>query len=342
MRLHVSGRSIVLAVAMFAATIAALGLLAASTRVIGWVLGAATMAALLHPIVGALSRRMPRPLALAVVVVSTLALAGFVAWRVVDDISDQLNELERALPAAAEEIERSERFGEAAREAELAARIEVFVDELPERLRGGDVDEALRSAATRGVAFLATTVLTIFFLVHGGRLLAGAARQVPERRRDRVRAVAAAAYVRGWHYVVGTVGMALIAGLLAFGCARALDLPGAAPLAVWMTLVDVIPLLGVVIGALPIVLLAAVTSPWWQTALVAVVLVGFQVVESTVMQKRVERRSIHIGPFVTIAVGMVGLELYGIGGALVSLVAVVAALAAADEVVDAAAVASAE
>ena len=82
------------------------------------------------------------------------------------------------------------------------------------------------------------------------------------------------------------------------------------------------------------------TSPWWQTALVAIVLVGFQVVENTVMQKRVERRSIHIGPFVTIAVGMVGLELYGIGGALISLVAAVAALSVADEVVEPAEVAS--
>lgn len=339
-RLRISGRSIVQAVAMFAATIATLAMLAASTRVIGWVLSAATMAALLHPIVKGLSGRLPRPLALAIVVASTLVLAGFVAWRVVDDISDQLSELQRALPDAAEEIERSERFGEAAREADLAARVESFVDELPERLRGGDVDDALRAAATRGVAFLATTVLTIFFLVHGGRLLGGAANQLPSRRRARARQVAGAAYISAWHYVVGALGMALIAGLLAYLCARALDLPGAAPLAVWMALVDLIPLLGVVIGALPIVLLTGVTSPWWQTTLVALVLLGFQLLEAAVMQKRVERRSIHIGPFVTIAVGMVGLELYGIGGALIALVAAVAALSVADEVVEPAEVAS--
>jgi predicted PurR-regulated permease PerM len=341
-RLHVSARSIVRAVAMLAATIAGLAMLAASTRVLGWVLSAATMAALLHPIVTALARRMPRGLALAVVVLTTLALSGAVAWRVVDDINDQLKELQRALPEAAEEIEQSERFGEAARDADLAERVEAFVDELPERLRGGDTATALRSAATRGVAFLATTVLTIFFLIHGGRLLSSGADQLRADRRDRAKQVGRRGYPRAWRYIVGSIGMAMIAGLLAYGCAEVLDLPGAAPLALWMALVDVVPVIGVVFGALPLVLLTGVTSPWWQTALVAVVLLGYQVLETTLLQSRVERRSIHVGPFVTIAVAMVGLELYGIGGALISLIAAVAVLAVADELVEPMEVASPE
>jgi len=318
---------------MLAVTVAALAMLSASTRVIGWIVTAALFASLLHPIVAGLATKIPRGLALAIVMVVSIGLVGLVAYLVVDDINDQLKELERALPEAAEELEDSDRFGEAAREARLSARVESFVEELPERLRGGDVDEALRSAATRGVAFLATGVLTIFFLIHGPRLLRSVLRQMPVQRRERMKAIAAAAYERAWGYVVGSLGMALIAGVLAYGCAQLLDLPGAAPLALWMALVDVIPVLGVVVGALPLVLLTAATSPAWQTALVGVVLFGWQVVETTYLQKQVERRTLHVGPFVTIAVAMVGLELYGIGGALTALVAVVALMATADEVV---------
>jgi predicted PurR-regulated permease PerM len=333
-RLHVSARSIVAAVAMLALAVATLAMISASTRVLGWIAVAAVFAALLHPILTALARHMPRPLALAIVMATALALVGLTAWRVVDDVNEQLHELQRALPRAAAEIEESERFGEAATDARLAERVEDFVDELPERLRGGDPASAIRSAATRGVAFLATGVLTIFFLIHGARLLGSAVEQVPARRRERVRAVASSAYDRAWRYVTGTLGMAVIAGLLAFACARALDLPGGAPLAVWMGLLDVVPVVGVVLGALPLVLLAGATSPAWHTVAVAVVLFGWQVVETVHLQKRVEQRSLHIGPFVTIAVAMVGLELYGIGGALVGLVAVVGALAAADEIVE--------
>ena len=317
---------------MLALAVATLAMISASTRVLGWIAVAAVVAALLHPIVGALDRRMPRALALAVVVITVLGLSGLIVWRVVDDIADQLRDLQRALPRAARSIEQSDRFGEVATDANLAERVEVFVDELPERLRGGDVDDALRAAATRGVAFLATGVLTIFFLIHGNRLLRSAAEQLPEERRRRAREVAAGAYERAWRYVSGSIGMAIVAGLLAFLCAETLDLPGRAPLAVWMGLVDVIPVVGVVLGAVPLVLLAAATSPWWEATMVAVVLLGWQVVETVFLQKAVERRSLHIGPFVTIAVAMVGLELYGIGGSLVGLVVVVGALATADEI----------
>jgi predicted PurR-regulated permease PerM len=332
-RLHVSSRSIVVAVCMLALTLATLAMIAASARVIGWIAVAATFAGLLHPIVDAIGTRIPRGAALAVVVASMLALAGFIGYRVVDDISNQLGDLQRALPRAAQDIEDSERFGEAATDARLAERVETFVDELPERLRGGSAPDALRAAATRGVAFLATTVLTIFFLIHGPRLLRSTLRQMPVQRRERVKEVAYAAYVRAWRYVTGTLGMAVIAGLIAYGCARALDLPGGAPLAVWMALLDFIPVVGVVVGALPLVLLAAATSPAWQTALVALVLLGYQVIETVYLQKRVERSSLHIGPFVTIAVAMVGLELYGIGGSLIALIVVVCVMAAADEIV---------
>ena len=323
----------VMAVGMLGLTLAALAMIAASVRVIGWIVVAATFAGLLFPLVEKLAERLPHGVAMAMVVGGSLLLAGLVAWAVVDDVSDQLGELQDALPDAARDLERSERFGETAREAQLAERVESFVDELPERLRGGKPADALRSAATRGVAFLATGVLTIFFLIHGPRLLRAASKQLPRGPDRRARRVGYNAYRRSWRYIAGSLGMAAIAGLLAYGCATLLDVPGAAPLAVWMALLDVVPVLGVVLGAAPLVLLAAATSPWWQTVLVGAVLIGWQVVEVVHLQKRVERASLHIGPFVTIAVAMVGLELYGIGGALVALVATVVLAATLDEVV---------
>jgi predicted PurR-regulated permease PerM len=325
--------SIALAVVLLGLAIGGLALLAASTRVIGWILTAATLAGLLHPVVERLRWYLPRALALATVVFVSLGVVAGIGYAVVDELNAQLHELEEAVPRAAREVEESERFGEAATEIHLAERAEAFVDELPSRLRGGEVQDAIRSAATRGVAFLATGVLTIFFLIHGPRLLMAASKQVGGVRSRRVRRVGFEAYRRSWRYIAGSLGMAGIAGLLSYACASAIDVPGAAPLGVWMALLDFVPVLGVVLGALPLVLLAAATTPWWQTALVGAVLVGGQLVEVLYLQKRVERASLHIGPFVTIAVAMVGLELYGIGGALVALVATVVLAATLDEVV---------
>jgi predicted PurR-regulated permease PerM len=176
-------------------------------------------------------------------------------------------------------------------------------------------------------------VLTIFFLIHGRRLLDGAAKQLSPSRSRRARRVAFNVYERSWHYVAGSLAMAAMAGLLAYAVARALELPGASPLAVWMALVDIVPVLGIVLGGLPLVLLAAATSPAWETVLAAAVLLAWQVFETLYLQHKVEARSLHLGPFITVAVGMIGLELYGIGGALIGLVLAVLIGAAADEIV---------
>jgi hypothetical protein len=114
---------------MLGLTIATLAMLAASVRVIGWILVAATFAGLLHPVVKGLERWMRHGLALIVVVLACIAVAGFLGYRVVDDINTQLHELQHALPKAARSIEHSDRFGKSAREIHLAAKVGEFVDQ---------------------------------------------------------------------------------------------------------------------------------------------------------------------------------------------------------------------
>lgn len=330
--LRLTPLSVVRAVVMLGLTLAAIGVVASSQRVIGWLLAAIALAGLLHPVVERFDRRMPRPVALALVMVAALGIASTIAYAVVDDVVKQMHELQRALPSAAHDLERSNsQFGDAAREIKLEERARAFVQELPERLRGGSVQDSLRSAATRGVAFLATTVLTIFFLIYGPGLLSGAVEQLPERRRGDVRRVGLSVYRRTWNYVAGSLAMSIAAGSLAYVCADILDLPGKAPLALWMGLLDPIPLVGVALGAVPLILLAGATSSWQATVLVAAVLLGWQAFEGLRLQQIVERDSLHVGPFVTVSVVMVGLVVYGIGGALVSLVVVIAIAALLDE-----------
>jgi len=329
-RLRLSTRSAVLAVALLGATLVLLRLVAASGRVLGWIVAAMLLAALLQPAVALLDRRLHRGAALFLVVFGTLALAGLIVWAVVDDVVDEVEELQEAVPRAARELERSERFGRTARDIDLADKAQEFVDQLPERLRGGNVQDALRSAATRGVAFLATFVLTIFFLIHGPRLLSSAAAQLPDERQEQVRRLGASAYRRAWRYVAGSLGMALASGLLTYGLAQALELPGPAPLALWVALFDLVPLVGVVVGGVPVVLLAAADSPA-NAVVAAAVLIGWQLFEAIVLQRRLEAGSLHVGPFVTVGMAMIGLELYGIGGALAAAALAVVAAALADE-----------
>ena len=316
---------------MLGATLGLLAVVAAAQRVIGWILVAATLAGLLHPLVSVLARRMPRAAATAIVMLTLVGTLGTVGYGIVDDIQGETRRLQDAGPARARELERSERFGEFARDIRLAERTDEFLRRLPERLRGGTTAEALQAAATRGVAFLATGVLTVFFLQHGPRLARAAGRQIHDaRRRERLGALGAAVYRRAFGYAGASLAMSLAAGLAGYLVARMAEVPGTAALGVWVGLWDLVPVAGAAVGALPIVALAAASSGE-RAVVVAVAFVAYQVIENVLVQRNVERATVKVGPFVTLAAGLVGLELSGVAGALLAVLAATMAVSATDE-----------
>ena len=328
-RLRISPRSAVVAVGMLGATLGLLAMVAAAQRVIGWMLVAATLAGLLHPLAGALSRRMPHGLAVLVVMAGAVGAAAAVGYGLVDDIQEETRRLQTAAPARAQELERSDRFGTLARDLDLADRTRRFLDQLPDRLRGGTAAEALRAAATRGVAFLATGVLTIFLLLHGPDLARAALRQVPDRaRREQLHALGVDVYRRAFGHARRTLAMALAAGLFAYVVARMAEVPGPAPLGVWVGLWDLVPLAGAAVGALPVAALAAASSPD-RALVVAVVFVAYQLMENLLVQRRVEAATLKLGPFLTLLAGLVGLERSGVAGALLCVLAATIAVAVA-------------
>jgi predicted PurR-regulated permease PerM len=331
-RLRVSTRSVLLFAALLGVTLVLLRMVAAAGRVIGWMLVAATVAGLLEPAVRDLvGRGWPRGRAVLLIAALGLALVGLVTYRVVDDVQRGTKRLQRAAPEAAARLEDSDRFGEAARAVHLQQRTETFIHDLPARLRGGTAGEALRAAATRGVAFLTTGVLTLFLLLHGPDLAAAGLRQVAdERRRAQVERVGTAAFRRAFGYARGSLLLAALAAWLAYALAMAANVPGAAPLALWVGMWDVVPIIGAVVGAAPMVLLVAVASPLRGAAL-ALAFLAYQLFEDLALQPRLERHTMRLGPFLTVAAGFAGLEVRGITGALIAVLAAAPAGAALDE-----------
>lgn len=331
-RLRVSGRSVALFVALVGVTLLLLRTVAAASRVLGWMLVAGTVAGLLEPAVARLvARGWPRGRAVLLIAGLGLVLVALVTYRVVDDVQRGTKRLQRAAPAAALHLEESSRFGGAARSVHLSQRTATFMHDLPARLRGGTTADALRAAATRGVAFLTTSVLTLFLLLHGPDLAAAGLRQITdERRRARVERVATAAFRRAFGYARGSLLIAALTAWVAYALAMAANVPGAAPLALWVGLWDVVPIVGAVVGAAPIVLLVAVESPPKAVAL-ALVFLGYQLFEDLAMQPRLERTTMRLGPFLTVAAGFAGLEVRGLSGALIAVLAVATAAAVVDE-----------
>lgn len=302
----------------------------AAKRPLGWLLVAILLAALLYPIVDRLDRHLPRGLAIAVVALGGLAIVAGITYRGIDEVRVQADRIERAAPAAARDLQRSERFGEFARQAQLEQKVTTFVEELPDRLRGGDTVDALRAAASRGAAFVATFVLMLFVLISGPRFIDSGLNQIrdPERRAG-VHDVLQGAYPRAWRYVALSLAKAVLAGVVTWSVCVVADVPGAVLLGLWVGAWSLVPAVGVLVGSFAVVLLGVTVSLDTAAALLALFL-AYQVAEVLLLQRRIEARSIHVGPFISLVVGAIGLELYGIGGLFGGLAIVVFVLCVLD------------
>ena len=328
-----SPRSLVIAVAIVALTAVGLGALASSERVIGWIVAAAAIAGILYPAVALLERFMPR--GLAVLAVALVAATGFglIGYGTADSIVRETKRLQQTAPVRAERLEQHSQFSAFFTEIHLAERTRTIVDGVPQRLAGGTPAEAIRSAATRGIAFLATGVLAIFFLLHGRKIAeAGFAQLNNPARRKELQDAARDAFVRGFGYARGAGFLSIISGGLVFGLARWAEVPGAAALAVWVGLWDLIPSVGLIIGALPVVGLAAASEPS-QAVVIFVVVVAWQIVETLVLRRALHKRTVQLGPFLSAAAAFGGLELYGLGGIVFSVLALAVAVAVVDDFV---------
>jgi predicted PurR-regulated permease PerM len=331
--LHVSARSVLLVVAAIGLALVTRNIVEKSTRVLGWFAAASVVAALVYPLVGIVARYTRRGLALLLVVLALVGSAGWVGYAAIDEVRSELDHLQEVAPEAARRIEESERYGEAARDFRLEERVRDFVEALPERLAGGDTADVIRSATTRGLAYFVAFILTLFLVIHGPRLVSGGFTliEAPSRRIE-LMAIAGRAYHRSVTYLLGTMAIAAASGLYAYVWCRIADLPGATVLAIFVALLSIIPNIGVVIGGLPILLLSFGLDPEsGTTMMVLIALVAWQVVDVVFLRRRLVRRSIAIGPAITTVVVMLGVDLYGIGGALVGLALAVFVVALVDE-----------
>jgi predicted PurR-regulated permease PerM len=166
LRVRLSVRSALALVFALGVTFLFLEIARDAERVIAWALSAMAIAALVRPAIVWLShfRFVPRAVAVILTALIMLGAIGFAGYKIVHDVSDAMSSLQEAAPQRAAELEHNSKFF---REIKLKERVTNLVDAIPQRLAGGEAPEAIKSAATQGVAFLAGFILTIFFVLAG-------------------------------------------------------------------------------------------------------------------------------------------------------------------------------
>lgn len=317
---------------LFGAIVAALllrNVAVAGRRPIGWAVAAAVSAAAIEPAVSALSRRMKRGLALLCVLVPLIALVGVVGRGVTLDLDRQTERLQRSVPQAAEEIERSDRFGGAARELRLAERARDAVADLRKpssRVAG--------RAAGGGSAWLLCLILTVFALGWGPRFSTAALAQVKnEHRRARVARIASAAFTRSQAYVEASLIQAAGVGLATWVVLRLFDVPAPTPLALLVAVMSLVPVIGIFVGSLPAILVVAGLQSWPRAGWLLLIMLVAQGIQVRLFRS-ITRRTLYVGPATVVIAFLLGSDIYGLGGAVFGTAIAVFVVALVDAAAD--------
>jgi len=252
-----------LALRVAATTAAALVVVVALSRsrtVLHWLVTAAVAALLLDGPVRALAaRRVPRALAVALVTVATLAGAALLTYGVVDAVVEQYAVLRRTAPAAVADLVRTGPLRELGEAARLVQRTDELVAQAPERLFGSPASVARTAAQRLGEVALVVT-LAVFMLVayerFEERLLRLNAAGQPWRWMSVDAGVDAGA--RGARHVIAR---ALALGAVTAVVAQVAGVPAPVVLGLWMAWWRLLPVLGLVVGHAPLVLLVVTGRP---------------------------------------------------------------------------------
>jgi putative permease len=324
--------SAVLLVSVVLGFVVVRGAFIASQRVLGWTAAAIAVAVFIEPIVASLGRFIPRVLAVILTFALFAGVAGVLVFGTVADLDREVARLQDVAPEAIAGFEeRDDELGRLAREIRLSERSQTFLDALDERVGSGT--GALAENAPSAPAYLVSAILAIFLLVYGPAIARGAARQIDdETRRHLVFRVLERSTVLARRTVTALLTQALVVGGATMLAARLLDLPAPMVLGLIAGVTAMLPDVGIVLGLLPTVSLAAAFRGVLAAALVLAASIAVQLFEALHLRRRIREFGVDVGPAVIWIVALVGFSLYGPGMAFYGVVYAIFVVAVIDQV----------
>jgi predicted PurR-regulated permease PerM len=324
-------RTVAAALLTTAVVLGALFLLWQVRTFIGWLVIALFLAAVLNPAVNWLQRRhrlVKRPIAIALTYLGLVVALLFIVGIFLPLLVDQINGLTKFINTAAQAPEGPTQYIKGLAQqygfGELLQRFDAQLADLRKQLGDlvGNLFSATGQIAVSAAGFLAAlaTVLTLtFFLILGSeRYVNAGVGLFAERHQPLVRRILGQAGGAVSGYVTGNLAISVICGVTTFVVLLVLGMPYAAPLALLVAVLDLIPLVGATLGGALLVIVGLFVEPWKAVVLLVFVLV-YQQVESNFLQPIVYSKAVQLNGLVILIALLVGGQLLGIPGALLAI-----------------------
>ena len=168
--------------------------------------------------------------------------------------------------------------------------------------------------------FLVTTILLLAFhwTLDGPRTIQSLLQLVPKSRRESISELISAIEEKVGFYIAGQGVLCLVIGILSLVTYLLIGLPNALVLALVAGVLEAVPLIGPLLGAIPAGVIALSIAPSKLIWVVVATLV-IQQTESIFLVPRVMRKAVGVNPFVSLLAIFAFSSLFGIAGALMAI-----------------------
>ncbi len=253
-------RVILAAIWLTIASAASLGLLYKLREVVFDLVIATFIALVLNPVVVRLHRLgMKRGLAILTASAVTFLLVVGIGTAVAAPLTSQGVKFARQAPQYLKQAQEGKgpvgafatRFHLEKQLRKAVPAISKYLSKLP-----GQVVGLLRSAASTAFRVAIVAILAIFMLVEGPALVGAFMAGVPPGKRESIRAVGQTTSRVVSGYTIGVVMLAILNGLVTALALAAMGVPFVSSLSIWAGAVDVLPIIGGLVGIVPAALFA--------------------------------------------------------------------------------------
>jgi predicted PurR-regulated permease PerM len=307
-------------VLIFAAAVVVFGLLWLVRDILVLVFIAAVLAAGIAPAVRHVQarsrlhfhRRLPRGPAVLIVYLPFVIVAGLLAFVLLPRLIQDSQEMSAQIPALIETnvVKPLERY----------FPMDVVRHELREgvTLPRSTVFKYVRNVAMVIASVIAVLFMIFYMLIDAERLRNSFLLIYPSDERADKRQMLNRIANRMSLWLSGQLILAGIIGVATFIAFSLLRIPYALPLAILAAFGELIPVIGPIVGAIPALAMAMLSSPWqfWSVLVFAIVL---QKAENLFIAPRVLSRKISISPLAIFIAFMMGASLLGIVGAIMAI-----------------------
>jgi predicted PurR-regulated permease PerM len=275
---------------------------------------AVVIMAVLNPLVSKLSRwRIPRGIAVVLVYITVIgAFAGAVAG-IIPPLVDQTTSLVNDFPILVSRLGWDSYIG-----PQVVGQMFGELSKLP-----GEAVKIGVSVVSNVLTMLTVLIFSFYLLLMRNKLDTQLAFLFGDNKRKEIARILDIIETKLGGWLRGELLLMLLVGFLTYIGLALIGIPFAVPLAIMAGLLEIVPMLGPIVAAVPATIIGLSISPTMGLAAAALAF-AVQQLENYVFVPKIMEKSTGVSPIITLLALSIGFRLAGVAGAVISMPVVLA------------------